>query len=88
MLFGREVDNPPGSGERPILRNEHLAYFDVLTFAGILVGAEIRGERLFEHQSDPLAHHADRIYGVYQRFGRGFEKITLCDFVVKKCYSL
>src|SRR5580698_285250 len=80
MFLGWKVDNPARSGEGPILRHEHLADLDFLVFAGILIGAEVLRKRLFKHQSDPFAHHAYRIHGIHQRFGRGVEKITLGKF--------
>jgi hypothetical protein len=49
----------------------------VLALAGVLIGPEIRGKSLFEHQGDTFTHDAHGIDRIHERLDVGFEEIAL-----------
>ncbi len=79
MLFGREVDDPARSGQAMCLGYEHLSGSYFLGLAGCCICKEVFLVLILEHQRDALAHHADRVDGVHQRLGTGFQQVALYE---------
>src|SRR5579871_5796987 len=77
VFLGREVNKPFRSFEGSVLGNKHVSDPHLLTFNRVMVGAEVLGESLLEHEGDALTHDSHRINCVHHSLSWSVEQITL-----------
>src|SRR6185437_8071611 len=79
MHLGREIDDPAWALKREALGDKNLADMHLTPLAGCRIGAEVLRILLPEHKRDTLAHHADSVHRVDQRFGASVEEVAACE---------
>lgn len=81
MLLRGEVYDPPRAAHNiSSFSSKDVTDPDVAPITCLLVELEVFGECLLEHQSDTLAHHANRVDGVDEGLNLSVQKVAVGEY--------